>query len=187
MNKTLMTRLLVGFCSLLCVPAPAQAQGDAAFLQKTYLSFCMKHFDDYAALRNELVTRQLPKLPPQQARHFLQGNEGDAWPIPYKGEFGQYVLVLPAGDTQCTVMARHSDAAATRQWFNELASRAPAPLQTTRLDEQQSRTALQGQALTHAWQWATEHAPRRLLLTLTTAESTEASIQARVSLQLSER
>ncbi len=188
MTKTRMTRLIACLLPLLVLLSnPAQADERAAFLQKVYLSFCMKHFDDYGALRNELIAQQLPKLPPQQARHFLQERAGDAWPIPYQGQFGQYVLVLPEGNNLCAVMARRSDAAATRQWFTELAANAPTPLLTTKLSEQATQTPLSGDALTQSWQWATEHAPRRLLLTLTTAKNPEAAIQAMVSLGLSER
>lgn len=188
MNKTRVTRLMACLLPLLVLlPISAQADERAAFLQKVYLSFCMKHFDDYGALRKELIAQQLPKLPPQQAQHFLQGREGDAWPIPYQGEFGQYVLALPEGDNLCAVMARRSDATATRQWFTELAANAPTPLQTTKLSEQATQTPLSGDALTQSWQWATEHAPRRLLLILTTAKDPEAAIQAMVSLSLSER
>ncbi len=188
MNTKRMTQLILCLLPLLALlPISAQADERAAFLQKAYLSFCMKHFDDYGALRGMLIAQQLPKLPPQQAQHFLQGREGDAWPIPYQGQFGQYVLVLPEGDNLCAVMARRSDAAATRRWFTELASQAPAPLQTTKLSEQATQTPLSGDALTQSWQWATEHAPRRLLLMLTTAREPEAAIQAMVSLSLSER
>jgi len=183
-----MSRLIAAVLSLLCLlPAAAQADERAAFLQKVYLSFCMKHFDDYAALRSELIAQQLPKLPPQQAQHFLQGREGDAWPIPYQGQFGQYVLALPAGDNLCAVMARRSDANATRQWFGVLASQAPTPLQAAKVNEHSTQTPLNGEALTESWQWATENAPRRLLLTLTTAKDPGAAIQAMVSLSLSGR
>lgn len=181
-----MTRPLL-LLTLLLIAFAAQADERADFLHKVYLSFCMKHFDDYGALRRELIAQQLPRLPPQQARHFLPEQGGDAWPVPYQGQFGQYVLALAAGDRLCAVMARRSDAAATRQWFAELAAQAPAPLQATRLEPQQVRTPLNGEALTQSWQWATEHAPRRLLLMLTTAEDPEAAIQAMVSLSLSER
>ncbi len=183
-----MSRLIAAVLSLLCLlPVEAQAEERAAFLQKVYLSFCMKHFDDYAALRHELIAQQLPKLPPQQAQHFLQGREGDAWPIPYQGQFGQYVLSLPEGDNLCAVMARRSDVVATRQWFTELASQAPAPLQSHKLEDKRAQTPLNGEALTQSWQWATEHAPRRLMLTLTTASDPEAAIQAMVSLSLTGR
>jgi hypothetical protein len=184
----LFTAALSSLCLLpLLISTPAQADERALFLQKVYLSFCMKHFDDYAALRSELIAQQLPKLPPQQAQHFLQGREGDAWPIPYQGQFGQYVLTLPAGDNFCAVMARRSDATATRQWFGELASQAPAPLQAAKVDQHGAQTPLNGEALTESWQWATEHAPRRLLLTLTTANDPGAAIQAMVSLGLISR
>lgn len=188
MNITRMTGLMASLIALLTLmPTQVQADERAAFLQKVYLSFCMKHFNDYGALRQELVSQQLPKLPPRQAQHFLQGREGDAWPVPYQGQFGQYVLVLPSGDNLCAVMARRSDAAATRQWFGELAGHAPSPLQSERLGEEATRTPLNGKALTQSWQWATENAPRRLLLTLTTAQDPEAAIQAMVSLALTSR
>ncbi|GAA0792799.1 NMCC_0638 family (lipo)protein [Marinobacterium sediminicola] len=169
------------------LPSLAQADERAVFLKKVYLSFCMKHFDDYGALRHELIAQQLPKLPPQQAQHFLPEGGGDAWPIPYQGQFGQYVLALPEGNRLCSVLARRSDATVTRQWFADLASQAPTPLHSSKLSEKQIQTPLNGEALTESWQWATEHAPRRLLLTLTTSRESGAAIQAMVSLTLSER
>ncbi|PSL12512.1 hypothetical protein CLV44_11741 [Marinobacterium halophilum] len=182
---TYTTRLLICLLPLLIsVSGTAQADERATFLQKVYLSFCVKHFNDYAALRAGLAEQQLPKLPPQQSQHFLQGREGDAWPVPYQGEFGQYVLVLPEGDNFCAVMARRSAPMATRQWFEQMVAQAPTPLQATRLGEKQVKTPLNGEARTESWQWATEHAPRRLLLTLTTADDPEAAIQAMVSLAL---
>ncbi|MBV0932630.1 NMCC_0638 family (lipo)protein [Marinobacterium weihaiense] len=188
MHTHFMSRLQAGLLSLLVLlPMMAQADERSDFLQKVYLSFCAKHFSDYGALRASLTEQQLPKLPPQQAQHFLQGRSGDAWPVPYKGEFGQYVLVLTEGDSFCAVMARRSDAVATRQWFRQLAMAAPAPLQARALGEEQVLTPLNGEALTQSWQWATEHAPRRLQLTLTTAKDPQAAIQAMVSLSLEDR
>ena len=188
MNKILMTRLLLCLLPfLLLVSGAARADERAVFLQKAYLSFCMKHFNDYGTLRSELIKQQLPKLPPQQAGHFLQGNQGDAWPLPYQGQFGQYVLALREGDSHCAVLARHGDAVATRRWFGELASTAPAPLQATRLDDRKAQVALMGDSRVQSWQWSTEHAPRRLMLNLTTADDPKAAIQAMVSLSLDAR
>ena len=171
----------------LLAPAAAHADERADFLQKAYLSFCVKHLDNYAGLRQQLIEQQLPKLPPQQAGHFLQQQAGDAWPLPYQGQFGHFVLVLPEGDLACSVMARSGDSTEIRRWFVSLAEQAPAPLLATALDDASVDTPLSGPASQLSWQWATEHAPRRLVLSLTTAEKPDAPIQAKASLALTER
>lgn len=172
------------FAMLVLLPTESHAEERAMFLQKVYMSFCLKHFDDYGALRQGLIEQRLPKLPPEQAAHFLQGQEGDAWPVPYGGQFGQFVLTLPAGDNLCAVMARRADAAATERWFTTLAGEAPAPLQVEQIRDERLHTALSGMARTRAWRWAAVTAPQQLLLTLTTATDPKAAIQTMVSLTL---
>jgi hypothetical protein len=167
---------------LVLLPATARAEGRALFLQKVYMSFCLKHFDDYAALRADLIDQRLPKLPPQQAAHFLQGQEGDAWPVPYEGQFGQFVLALPAGDNRCAVMARRADPAKTEGWFRALAQTAPEPLVVQPVSDRSVRTPLSGQARQQSWTWSAAGAEQRLELTLTTAAAVDASIQVVASL-----
>ena len=164
------------------IPAAGQAEERALFLQKVYMSFCLKHFDDYGALRSDLIAQGLPRLPPEQAAHFLQGREGDAWPVPYQGQFGQFVLVLPQGDSLCAVMARRADPADTGLWFSRLAETAPAPLEARQVLDRNDRTPLNGDARTRAWRWSTPGAEQALQLTLTTARDEGAAIQAMVSL-----
>lgn len=172
------------FAMLVLLPTESHAEERAMFLQKVYMSFCLKHFDDYGALRQGLIEQRLPKLPPDQAVHFLQGQDGEAWPVPYEGQFGQFVLTLPAGDKGCAVMARKADAGATARWFTTLAGEAPAPLHVEQLRDERVHTALHGAARSRVWRWAAETAPQQLLLTLTTATDPKAAIQAMVSLTL---
>ena len=169
---------------LVLVPAVGQAEERSLFLQKVYMSFCLKHFDDYGALRTDLIAQGLPKLPPEQAAHFLQGQEGDVWPVPYEGQFGQFVLALPAGNRQCSVMARYSDGNSTRHWFGVLAGTAPEPLEVQRLEQGATRTPLTGDAQRYSWRWAAPGAEQGLRLSLVTADDPKAAIQAWVSLTL---
>ncbi len=173
--------------SCLMLPALAHADEEAAFLQKIYLSFCVKHLENYAELRTQLEQQELPKLPAEQARTFLHNKAGDAWPIPYKGQFGHFVMTLPEGDSECRVMARSGDSSANRRWFAQMAEQAPAPLQAKALADDQLEYPLSGPAGRLSWQWSTEHAQRSLVLTLITAQETEAPIQAQVSLALTTR
>lgn len=173
-------KLLVAL--LLLMPAVGQAEERSLFLQKVYMSFCLKHFDDYGALRSDLIAQGLPRLPPEQAAHFLQGRKGDAWPVPYQGQFGQFVLVLPADNNVCAVMARRADPVATDHWFSRLAATAPEPLEVKQVQDRNERTPLNGDARTRAWRWGTPGAEQALQLTLTTARDEGAAIQAMVSL-----
>lgn len=181
------TSLLGLLLSCLLLPAVSHADESAGFLQKIYLSFCVKHLESYATLRDQLEQQELPKLPPEQARAFLHNKPGDAWPIPFKGQFGHFVMALPAGDRECRVMARGGDATANRRWFARLAEQAPAPLQAAALADDQLEFPLSGQASRLSWQWATEHAQRSLVLTLITAQEPQAPIQAQASLALTDR
>lgn len=173
--------------SCLMLPALAHADEEAAFLQKIYLSFCVKHLENYAGLRTQLEQQELPKLPAEQAHAFLHNKSGDAWPIPYKGQFGRFVMALPEGDSECRVMARGGDSSANRRWFAQMAEQAPAPLKAEALADDQLDYPLSGPAGRLSWQWASEHAPRSLVLTLITAQNAEAPIQAQVSLALTNR
>lgn len=167
---------------LVLVPTTGHAEERALFLQKVYMSFCLKHFDDYGALRANLIEQGLPKLSVQQAAPFLQGREGDAWPVPYEGQFGQFVLTLPAGDNLCAVMARRADPDSTGRWFATLAKTAPEPLEVQQVLDESIHTPLNGEAHTRAWRWAAPAALQQLQLTLTTARESDAAIQAMVSL-----
>lgn len=181
------TSLLGLLLSCLLFPAVSVADEKAGFLQKIYLSFCVKHLENYGTLRAQLEQQELPKLPPEQARAFLHNKPGDAWPIPFKGQFGFFVMALPEGDQECRVMARAGDAAANRRWFARMAEQAPAPLQPSMLADDQLEYPLSGPSGRLSWQWATEHAQRSLVLTLITAQEPEAPIQAQVSLALANR
>jgi len=174
----------VVLATLLLLPTFAHAEERALFLQKVYLSFCLKRFDDYAALRGEMIERGLPRLAAEQAAPFLQGQEGDAWPVPYAGQFGQFVLTLPAGDNLCAVMARRADPESTERWFVTLAETAPAPLKARQVLDETRQSPLNGEVRTRAWRWAAPAAPQQLQLTLTTAQNPDAAIQAMVSLAL---
>lgn len=169
---------------LVLVPAVGQAEERSLFLQKVYMSFCLKHFDDYGALRTDLIAQGLPRLPPEQAAHFLQGQEGDVWPVPYEGQFGQFVLVLPQGNNLCAVMARRADPDETAHWFSRLAATAPEPLEVKQVQDLHEQTPLSGDAHTLAWRWATPGAEQALQLTLTTADNEEAAVQAMASLAI---
>lgn len=171
---------------LVLMPAVGQAEERSLFLQKVYMSFCLKHFDDYGALRADLIGQGLPRLPAEQGANFLQGQDGDVWPVPYEGQFGQFVLALPKGDRECNVMARYADLELTKRWFSILAGTAPEPLEVKQGETVATRTPLTGPAHRHDWRWIAAGAEQGLRLTLVTADDPKAAIQVWASLALTQ-
>jgi hypothetical protein len=77
-----MRRLLVSIVLLGSVPNVCladEAENQATSFANIYISLCMKHLSNLEGLKAKL--KDMPKLPPEKAAHFLGGNPGDVWPI----------------------------------------------------------------------------------------------------------
>lgn len=95
--------------ALSCNSYAQEADGNSQFFTQLYSGFCMKNINNFEALRSQLVAHKLSKLPPEQAKPFLNGKGGDVWPVPQQGQTGNFVLALPAGF--CGVYVRQGNQA----------------------------------------------------------------------------
>ena len=143
-----------------------------------YLKLCMKNINDFESLRTQLTNNKLSKFPPEQAALFLRGQQGDAWPIPHQGKLGNFVLVLPSDKRFCAIHARRADQTEVEQQFTRLVSKAPPPLVSELKKEEEVETSKNGRTHTISYAWSLPQANRKILFTLTTASSENASLQA---------
>lgn len=118
-------------------------------------------------------------VPAEKASPFLQGQQGKAWPVPDK--HGLFVLAIPDGKNLCTVFARRVSGPEAVTRFQRLVASAPAPLTSRQVANTSANTQRNGLASTMAYEWSTVGADRRLLFTLTTADSPSADIQGMAS------
>lgn len=175
--------ILVVFAGTL-FSASSRAEGSdpkAEFFAKLYASMCMKNLNNLEALRNQLIKNNLPKLPPEKAALFLNGSDGDAWPVPNQGDIGNFVLALPAGKNICIVFARRASQMDVERLFLDIASKAPAPLSGAKTIDKKADTAPNGETHTVAYSWSMPQASRKMMFTLTTAASDGALLQAMAS------
>lgn len=161
--------------ALSCNSHAEEADGNSQFFTKLYVSLCMKNINDFEALRAQLVTNKLPKLPPEQAKHFLNGKEGDAWPVPYQGQMGNFVLALPVG--LCGVYVRRANQADIERQFMKLVAKAPPPLIAEMNVDNWAETVVNGKTHTISYTWSLPQATRKMMFTLTTANSENAELQ----------
>jgi hypothetical protein len=160
-------------------PKPAVANDENAdgFLN-LYVELCVRHFGNLEDFRSRLLHDKLPKLPDEDAKLFLSGMAGDAWPVPYKGKMGNYVLALPAGKNLCLLHAHRANAAAVEKGFVDIVADAPSPMVAKRgasrdeLSEDKIRTR------TVSSTWAPPGARRKMEFMLTTTASSKAELQA---------
>lgn len=171
MPRFIAALFVLGLASNACFADERENQANS--FAKIYASLCLKHLSDLEALREKL--RPMPKLPPEQAAHFLSGNPGDAWPVPDK--HGTFVLALPAGNSFCAVYAQRADTEVAKQQFSRLVATAPAPLVSKQVRNEQAQTEANGQTQTVAYEWSVSNAPIKMLFTLTTASSEAARLQ----------
>jgi hypothetical protein len=153
----------------------------ANYFASLYASLCMKNVNDVGALRTTLIGKGLPKFPPQQAALFLRGNEGDAWPVPFEGTMGNFVVALFSGKNFCAVYARRATQADVERQFIQLVGTAPAPLVAEVKQDTTADTGPNGKTHTISYTWSLPQANRKLLFTLTTANAEDAQIQAMAS------
>lgn len=156
------------------VPADENADG---FLN-LYVELCVRHFGDLEDFRARLLHDKVPKLPAQDAQLFLSGMEGDAWPVPYKGEMGNYVLALPAGKNLCLLHARRANAAAVEKGFLDIVADAPSPMVARRGPNREELTTAKVKTRTVSSTWAPPEARRKMEFMLTTTASSKAELQA---------
>jgi len=162
-------------------PASRALEPNAEGFLTLYIGLCMKHLDDLEALRANLVRENAPKLPPESAAHFLGGMPGDAWPVPYKGQLGNYVMALPAGKNICTLHARHADPASVERAFLKVVSDAPKPLVVKRGKSEERDGGASGKLRTVSTTWSQPGAARQMQFMVTTASSDKAGRQAMAS------
>jgi hypothetical protein len=154
-----------------------EGEDQANAFARIYSSLCLKHLTNLDALREKLAP--LPRLPPENARLFLGGLPGDAWPVPDK--HGTFVLVLPHGKSFCAIHVRRADTELAGKLFASLVGTAPPPLVAKQVRKEQGQTAANGQTSTVAYEWSIASAPSAMLFTLTTAASPTANLQVLAS------
>jgi hypothetical protein len=147
-----------------------------------FATTCMKHASDVKQLQTKLD--QVPKLLPDQAKPFLQGRAGSAWPVPDKS--GHFVVAIPEGTNLCAVYARRADAESVAKQVTALISTAPAPLRAVQRTDTRSHSPKNGSMRTIAYEWSVPDATRKLVFTLTTATGEAADLQAMASAALTQ-
>ncbi|MDO8931864.1 MAG: hypothetical protein Q7U97_05680, partial [Rhodocyclaceae bacterium] len=123
----------------------------------------------------------VPKFPPAQAAHFLEGNEGDAWSVPSKEYAGNFVLTLWAKKNFCALFGRRASPQDTEKLFVQLVEKAPQPFVSERKEDTWAEAAPNGKRHTISYVWSMPDAKRKFLFTLTTADSDNADLQALAS------
>lgn len=155
----------------------AQADAQADSFSNIYASTCLKHLSDLEALRRKL--KNAPELPPDKAAMFLQGNPGNAWPVPDKN--GVFVVALPKDKNICFVYARRVNSQAAEDLFIKIVEKSPDPLTARKVKDTSERSTKNGQTRTLSYEWSVPQAPRKTLFTLTTATSETADLQGMAS------
>lgn len=174
MKRLILFTAIVGLSLHGCAQVADQ---QAASFENIYATTCLQHLSNLDKLREKLAS--VPGLPPEQASHFLQGNQGKAWPVPDK--HGVFVLAIPDGKNFCAVFARRVKAPEAVSRFQRLVASAPSPLTSRLVQNTSTETQVNGIASTLAYEWSANGAARRMLFTLTTADSLSADIQGLAS------
>lgn len=161
------------------VPGPAVPADESAdgFLN-LYVELCVRHFSDLDDFRARLLRDKVPRLPAEDAKLFLSGMEGDAWPVPYKGKMGNYVLALPAGKNLCLLHAHRANAAAVEKGFLDIVADAPEPMVAQRGPSREALSPDKIRTRTVSSTWAPPGARRKMEFMLTTTASSKAELQA---------
>lgn len=162
----------------LLIAAPSYAadpDAKATFFSNIYASLCMRNINDFEVLRANLL-KSHPRFPPEQAAHFLNGKEGDAWPV--TSSLGEFVIALPKGMKLCAVYARRATQDDVERKFVDLVSVAPTPLQSEKRTDEKRNTDSNGEAHTIVFVWGLPTVKRKLMFALTTSAKEDAQIQA---------
>lgn len=192
MMRGLVAVLLAAACSLAAAadkqphkPAQKQAQKKTAGADEStegflnlYVEICVRHFGDLEDFRARLLRDKVPKLAPEHAKLFLSGMAGDAWPVPYKGKMGNFVLALPAGKNLCLLHAHRANAAAVEKGFLDIVADAPKPMVAKRGAAREELSLDKLKMRTVSTTWAPPGARRKMEFMLTTTASNKAELQA---------
>jgi hypothetical protein len=143
-----------------------------------YVEICVRHFGDLEDFRARLLRDKVPKLPAKDAKLFLSGMEGDAWPVPYKGKMGNYVLALPAGKNLCLLHAHRANVDAVEKGFLDIVAEAPKPMVAKRGPAREELSLDKIKMRTVSSTWAPPGARRKMEFMLTTSKSDKAELQA---------
>lgn len=150
------------------------AQCQAHSFINIYVSTCLKYLNDLDVLRQKLAP--LPKLPPEKAKHFLAGHDGDAWPVPDK--YGFFVLSILKDKNVCLVHGRRANTEIVKQEFTKITAQAPAPLMVKQKTNENKNTVPNGMVNTIAYEWSlSPNSPRKMLFMLSTAPLKTAELQ----------
>jgi len=169
--------LLAGL--LACAPARAAAADDnAQGFMSLYVSLCMKNFTDLDGFRQRALRAKVPRLPPEDARFYLGKFKGDAWPVPYKGQVGNYVLAVATEKNLCKVFAKRADAGQLEREFLATVKAAPAPVLVRVLRPVVQDTGKNGKTRTVGVTWSRPGTRRNIQFMLTTSAADQASLQA---------
>jgi hypothetical protein len=158
-------------------PSVAADENTEGFLN-LYVELCVRHFGDLEDFRARLLQDKVPKLPDADAKLFLSGMAGDAWPVPYKGKMGNYVLALPTGKNLCLLHAHRANAAAVERGFVDIVADAPAPMVAKRGPIRDELSPDKIRTRTVSSIWAPPGARRKMEFMLTTTASSKAELQA---------
>jgi hypothetical protein len=165
-------------------PAKKEAKQSAPLDENTegflnlYVELCVRHFGDLEEFRARLLQDKVRKLSDEDAKLFLSGMAGDAWPVPYKGKMGNYVLALPAGKNLCLLHAHRANAAAVEKGFVDIVADAPSPMVARRGPSRDELSADRIRMRTVSSTWAPPGARRKMEFMLTTSASSKAELQA---------
>jgi hypothetical protein len=143
-----------------------------------YVEICVRHFGDLENFRARLLRDKVPKLPAKDAKLFLSGMAGDAWPVPYKGKMGNYVLALPAGKNLCLLHAHRADVAAVEKGFLDIVGDPPKPMVAQPRPAREELSLDKIKMRTVSTTWAPPGARRKMEFMLTTTKSDKAELQA---------
>jgi hypothetical protein len=153
----------------------AEQDAKATFFSKIYMNLCMKNINDFEVLRADLTTK-FPKFPIEQAARFLNGKDGDAWPI--TTSLGNFVISITKGVKSCAVYAQKAAQDEVETKFIEFVAIAPSPLISEKRTDEIIETTVNGKAHTLAYVWSAPSAKTKMMFALTTSSKADAQIQA---------
>ncbi|MCH1783163.1 NMCC_0638 family (lipo)protein [Psychrobacter glaciei] len=145
----------------------------AETFQAIYASTCMQYLLKLDELRDKL--KDLPQLTDVQAKQFLKGHSGSAWPVP--DDHGTFVLTLLEEKNMCAVYANKANSQVVEKQFSNMFASAPSPLTSNERDNSK-QTTISGERTTLSYEWAQQGAQRKMLFMLTTDSSADADVQA---------
>ena len=151
----------------------SDSEKQAESFANIYSSTCLKNLTNLDKLRNKL--KKMPKLPPEKSVGFLSGDSGEAWPVPDK--YGLFVLAIPNDKDICMVYARRANTVKAEELFTTLVAKAPVPLVSKLIKDENLKTKTNGENHTISYEWAIPNTSKRMLFTITTSNFDKAQLQ----------